>query len=116
TGADLEERLVVEDVQPHQGRNADAVEADRVARDGGVEPADAPRSAGDRAELVAALPDLIPHLVEQLGWKWAVADARRVGLEHTQGEVDLGGGDAATCQRTAGGGVGAGQGGVGAEV
>src|SRR2546427_494242 len=75
SGADLEQRLVVEDIQAHQGRDADAVEAHGVARDGGVEPADASRPSGDGAELVAALPYLVPHLVEKLGGKRAVADA-----------------------------------------
>ena len=74
-GADLELGLVVEDVEAHQGGDGDAVEADSVAGHGGVEPADAPGPAGHRAELVAALTDLVPHLVEKLGGKRSIADS-----------------------------------------
>src|SRR5947209_17212878 len=84
TRAQLQQRLVVEDVEPHQGGDADAVEAHGVAADRGVEPADAPRPAGDGPELVAAFTDLVPHLVEQLGRKRPVPDARGIRLEHTE--------------------------------
>ena len=73
--ADLQERLVVEDVEPHEGGGTDAVEAHRVAGDGGIEPSDSARAACHGAKLVAALSDLVPHLVEKLGGKRAVADA-----------------------------------------
>src|SRR5438552_536670 len=74
-GADLEQRLVIEDVEAHQRRDAEAIEAHRVAPDRRIEPADASRATGHRAELVAALPDLVPHLVEQLGRERAITDA-----------------------------------------
>ena len=74
-GADLELGLVVEDVQAHQRGHADAVQADRIAGDRGIEPADASWPARDGAELVAAFADLVPHLVQQLGGKRAVTDA-----------------------------------------
>src|SRR5581483_2612956 len=75
TRADLEVGLIVEDVEPHQRGAADSVEPARVSRHGGVEPADAARTARDGAELVAALADLVPHLVRELGRERTVADA-----------------------------------------
>src|SRR4029077_3543934 len=72
-GADLQQRLVVEDVETHERSASDTVHLDCVAGDGGVEPTDAARPPRHRAELVAALADLIANLVEQLGREGAVA-------------------------------------------
>src|SRR5438132_9170228 len=80
-GTDLEQGLVVENVEPHQRRDPDSVEAHGVSCDGRVKPTDAAGPAGHGAELVAALADLVPHLVQQLGWEWSIAAARRVPIE-----------------------------------
>src|SRR5438105_4089176 len=108
TRAQLQQRLVVEDIEPHEGGDADAVETHRVAGDRGVEPSDSARAARDGAELMAALPDLVPDLVQQLGGKRAVADARRVRLENTDREVDFRRGDAAPGEGASGSRIGAG--------
>src|SRR6266566_4993183 len=89
-GADLQEGLLVQDVEAHQRGPADAVDADRIAGDSRVEPADAAWAAGDGAELVAAFADLVPGLVEELRGEGAIADARRVRLEDSDCQVDLG--------------------------
>src|ERR1700680_4937526 len=115
-GADLELGLLVEDVQTHESRAADAIYAHGVARDGGVEPADAPWSSSHGAELVTALADLVPHLVQQLRRKRSVTDPRGVRLEHSDRKVDLGWRDAAAGERAARGGIGAGYVWIGSEV
>src|SRR5690242_623364 len=105
SGADLQLRLVVEDVQAHERSDADAVQPGGVAGDGGVEPADAAGAAGHGAELVAALPYLVPHLVRELRRERPVADAGGVRLEDADGEVDPGRWDSAAGQRAARGGI-----------
>ena len=55
----------------------------------GVEPAAAPRAAGDRAELVAALRKPRADVVGELGGEGPGADARRIGLDDAQHVVEL---------------------------
>src|SRR5690349_6661094 len=101
SGADLQLRLVVEDVQAHERSDADAVQPGGVAGDGGVEPPDAAGAAGHGAELVAALPYLVPHLVRELRRERPVADTRGVSLEDADGQVDPGRRDSAARERAA---------------
>src|SRR5260370_41385830 len=115
-GTDLQERLIVEDVETHQSRAPDAVQFDGVARDGGVEPLDPALPSRHRAELMAALADLVADLVQQLGWKRPVAHPRRICLEDSDREIDLRRRYAAARQRPAGRRIRAGDVGVGAEV
>src|SRR5579859_4160099 len=89
-GADLEDWLFVQDVQPHQRRAFHSVHPHRIAGDGRVEPADAARATGYRPEFMAALADLVPHLVGELRGKRAIPDPRGVRLEDAEDQVDFG--------------------------
>src|SRR6202011_5651253 len=104
-GADLQQGLVVEDVETHEGGAADPVQPNGVAGHGGVEPSDAARSPGNGAEFVASLADLVADVVEELRWERSVAHAGGICLEDSDGEVDLGRWYAAPSQRPAGGWV-----------
>src|SRR5580704_13516389 len=78
--ADLDLLEAVEDVELGQSEAADAAGAHRLAHQHGVEPATAPRPAGDDAEFLAALAERLADLVELLGRKRPGADTGGVGL------------------------------------
>ena len=78
-----------QDVELVEHDAADAVDGHGVAQRHGVEPADPPRSPGDRAELMAAFRDPGADLVVELGRVRPGADPRRVGLHHADDLVDL---------------------------
>ena len=97
-----------EDVEQHDGDLGGAADARRVADGDGVEPAAAAGTAGDGAELVALLADLVARGVVLLGRERAAADAGRVGLDDAEPAVDCAGGHAGAGREAAGARVGAG--------
>ena len=115
-GADLQPLNLAQDVDLHQGHAGRPVQTGRVAGHRTVEPAYPACPAGHRAVLPPPLSDQLAELVQQLGREGSVADPAGVALDHDHGLVDAGGRDAASGQRAARGGVGAGDVGVGPEI
>ena len=101
-GADPDGVEVVQNVDLGQDHGIDAVAADRVAPRGCVEPADATRPPGGRAELVADGANALAERVVELGRKRAVADPRGVRHEHPDGPGDARRRDAAAGAGAAG--------------
>ena len=79
--ADLELRQAAQRVDLVDDDIGQAVYADSVACNNGVEPAGAARAAGNSTELAACVADVVAGLVEQLGRERAFADTGGVGLE-----------------------------------
>ena len=78
----------VEHVELGERQRVEPVDAHAVADGDRVVPAAAPRPAGDRAVLVAAVAQPVAHLAGQLGRQRPLADARRVGLDDAQDAAD----------------------------
>ena len=83
----------------------DAVDARRVAGDGGVVPAAAAGAARGGAELEAGLAQELARLVKELGRERAGTDARRVRLDDADDAVDAVRADAGARRGAAGGRV-----------
>ncbi len=115
-GADLDLVEAVEHVELGQRDAVDAADLDRLAHQRGVEPAAAPRPAGDGAELVAALAEPAADLVVELGRERAAADPRGVGLGDAEHIADGADRQAGAGGGLAGGGVRRGDEGIGAVV
>ena len=81
-GANLDFRLLVENVQLRHHQRINSVEHLRVAQNHQIEPSAATGPPGDRTELVSARPNFVRVQVRHLGRKRPAADARRVSLRH----------------------------------
>ena len=86
-GADLHRLEPVEHVELGQRDAGDAADRGRLAHQHRVEPAAAALAAGDGAELVAALAELLADLIVLLGREGAGADAGGVGLDDAEHEA-----------------------------
>src|SRR4051812_18094889 len=87
--AHLDRREAAEHVELRDDERSHRVDARRVLQRDQIEPSGAPRAAGRRPELAAALADLDPDLVVELGRERARADARRVRLRDAPHLVDV---------------------------
>src|SRR6185312_5095952 len=79
-GADLDLVEPVEHVELGQRDAVNPADAAGLAHQHRVEPAAAPRPAGDGAELAAALAEPLTGFVVELGRERTAADACRIGL------------------------------------
>src|SRR4051794_9512113 len=87
-GADLDLLEAVEDVELGQRDALDAAGPHGLAHQHGVEPAAAPRPSGDDAELLALGAERLADVVELLGRKRPLPDARGVGLADAEHVAD----------------------------
>src|SRR6202008_331437 len=78
----------VEDVALGYPRALGAVDAPGVADRDRIDPAAAPRPAGDGAVLAAALAQAVAHLARELGRKRSFANAGRVRLDDAEHLAD----------------------------
>src|SRR5262249_14934666 len=104
--ADLDRLEAAEDVELRDHERGHRVQPRGVLERDEVEPAGAPRAPGGRADLAAALADLGPDVVVELGRERAGAHARRVRLRDAPDLVDVARPDARAGARGAGGRVG----------
>ena len=74
----------VQYIELSHAQAGDTVDLDRALQGCGIEPAAAARAARGRAELMAALGQMLADIIEQLGRKRPGADARGVGLGDAQ--------------------------------
>ena len=114
--ANLERLDLVEHVEFGERYSVDAGDLDRLAHHHRIEPATAPLTTCNRAELPAALADMLADLVILLGRKGAFADPRGVGLGDAKHIIDGARPDAAADRSLGGHGVRGCDKGVGAVV
>src|SRR5690606_37063906 len=105
-----------EHVELGDAQATDAVDRHRALQRDDVDPAAAARAAGGGAVFLAAVAQALAVFVVELGRERAAADAGGVGLADAQHVVDRVRTHAGAGQRTANGGVGAGDVGIGAVV
>src|SRR5262249_57854003 len=87
-GADLDLLEAVEHIELGERDAVDARGLHRLAHHHRIEPAAAPLPARHHAEFLAALSERLADLVRELGWEWAAADARRIGLADAEHIAD----------------------------
>src|SRR5688572_4839679 len=87
--ADADRVEPVEHVELGDTEAREAVVQHSATKRDGVEPAAAPRPTRDRAKLVPDAREMLTHLVEELGWERARANARGVGLHDAEHGVDV---------------------------
>lgn len=112
----IEFHHVDEGVEPGDDETAQGVEPGGVAEGDEIEPATAAGSTGGRAVFVALLADLVTDFVVLLGGERAFSDASGVGFADAECVVDVPGADSGAEACAAGGGVAAGDIGIGAVV
>src|ERR1700682_3530748 len=88
-GANRDLLEFIEYVELGEGNRVEPVQHDGRPLHGEGEPAGAARAAGDRAELVAALAEVLALRIVEFRWELAAADARRVGLDHADDFTDV---------------------------
>lgn len=115
-GAYVEFHHVDEGVEPGDDETAQGVEPGGVAEGNEIEPATAAGSAGGRAVFVALFADLVTDFVILLSREWAFSDAGGVGFADAECVVDVPGADSGAEACTSGGGVAAGDIGIGAVI